>query len=93
MISAGTHVSRGRGVRGSVRVDRRSSVAERAPARLASGVTTPATRGLPKYSPLDQINKDNVERLRIAWRRPAVADELRAQNPTCASATRCDRRR
>ena len=25
-----------------------------------------------KYAPLDQINKDNVSRLRIAWRRPAV---------------------
>src|SRR5437762_13571491 len=37
--------------------------------------------GSTKYSPLDQINKDNVGRLRIAWRRPAVAEELRAQNP------------
>ena len=38
-------------------------------------------KGFTKYSPLDQINKDNVGRLRIAWRRPAVAEELRAQNP------------
>ena len=28
--------------------------------------------GSTKYSPLDQINKDNVARLKIAWRRPAV---------------------
>ena len=29
-----------------------------------------------KYAPLDQINKDNVSRLRIAWRRPAVDASL-----------------
>ncbi len=29
-------------------------------------------RGSTKYAPLDQINKDNVAQLRIAWRRPAV---------------------
>ena len=28
--------------------------------------------GAKKYSPLDQINKDTVSRLRIAWRRPHV---------------------
>jgi glucose dehydrogenase len=28
--------------------------------------------GSTKYAPLDQINKDNVSTLRIAWRRPAV---------------------
>src|ERR1044071_5576645 len=39
-------------------------------------------KGMTKYSPLDQITKDNVTRLRIAWRRPAVADELRAQAPS-----------
>jgi len=38
-------------------------------------------QGYTKYSPLDQINKDNVSRLQIAWRRPAVADEIRAQSP------------
>ncbi len=38
-------------------------------------------RGYTKYSPLDQINQSNVGRLRIAWRRPAVADELRARHP------------
>ena len=29
-----------------------------------------------RYSPLDQINRDNVKNLRIAWRRPAVSDQL-----------------
>jgi quinoprotein glucose dehydrogenase len=38
-------------------------------------------KGFTKYSPLDQINASNVRNLRIAWRRPAVADELRAQHP------------
>jgi quinoprotein glucose dehydrogenase len=39
-------------------------------------------KGFTKYSPLDQVNKGNVSGLRIAWRRPAIADELRAQSPT-----------
>jgi quinoprotein glucose dehydrogenase len=38
-------------------------------------------KGFTKYSPLDQINPSNVRNLRIAWRRPAVADELRAEQP------------
>jgi quinoprotein glucose dehydrogenase len=29
-----------------------------------------------RYSPLDQINRDNVKNLRIVWRRPAVSDQL-----------------
>src|SRR5262249_16804608 len=37
-------------------------------------------KGSTKYAPLDQINKANVRSLRIAWRRPAVADEFRAQH-------------
>ena len=32
--------------------------------------------GSTKYSPLDQINKANVSRLRIAWRRPAIDASL-----------------
>src|SRR5215470_9188701 len=32
--------------------------------------------GSTKYSALDQINKDNVTRLRIAWRRPAIDASL-----------------
>jgi glucose dehydrogenase len=31
-----------------------------------------------RYSPLDQITRDNVKSLRIAWRRPAVSEELTA---------------
>jgi quinoprotein glucose dehydrogenase len=38
-------------------------------------------KGFTKYSPLDQINASNVANLRIAWRRSAVADELRAGQP------------
>ena len=38
-------------------------------------------KGFTRYSPLDQINKDTVENLRIAWRRPALTDEFRAQHP------------
>ena len=38
-------------------------------------------KGFTKYSPLDQINAANVANLRIAWRRSAVADELRAEQP------------
>src|SRR5262245_37669446 len=35
-----------------------------------------------KYSPLDQINRSNVSRLRIAWRRPQVAADFMKANPT-----------
>ena len=38
-------------------------------------------KGSTKYAPLDQINRNNVRNLRIAWRRPAVADEFRQQHP------------
>src|SRR2546422_479681 len=33
-------------------------------------------KGSTKYAPLDQINRSNVRNLHVAWRRPAVADEL-----------------
>lgn len=39
-------------------------------------------KGFTKYSPLDQITKDNVSQLRIAWRRPAVDEALRAKSPS-----------
>src|SRR5438128_718747 len=29
-----------------------------------------------RYSPLDQVTRDNVKNLRIVWRRPAVSDQL-----------------
>lgn len=38
--------------------------------------------GSTKYAPLDQITKDNVSRLRIAWRRPAVDPTLTARDPS-----------
>jgi quinoprotein glucose dehydrogenase len=34
-----------------------------------------------KYAPLDQINKDNVKNLGIAWRRPAVDSSISSRNP------------
>jgi quinoprotein glucose dehydrogenase len=34
-----------------------------------------------KYSPLDQINRSNVSRLRIAWRRPQIAADFTKTNP------------
>jgi len=43
-----------------------------------------ADLGSTKYSPLDQINRDNVGRLRIAWRRPGVDASLKARNPSLA---------
>jgi quinoprotein glucose dehydrogenase len=38
-------------------------------------------KGSTKYSPLDQINKDTVKRLRIAWTRSGLPEELRASFP------------
>jgi quinoprotein glucose dehydrogenase len=37
--------------------------------------------GSTKYAPLDQINKENVGRLQIAWRRPAVDASLVKRKP------------
>src|SRR4051812_7286007 len=37
--------------------------------------------GITKYAPLDQINKDNVSRLHVAWRRPAVDPSISAKTP------------
>jgi quinoprotein glucose dehydrogenase len=34
-----------------------------------------------RYSPLDQINRDNVKNLRVAWRRPAVDPQLKQTYP------------
>ena len=38
-------------------------------------------KGSTKYSPLDQINKNNVRNLHIVWKRPAAADEFRKRRP------------
>ena len=40
-----------------------------------------ADKAFTRYSPLDQIDRDNVRDLRIVWRRPAVDPELRAAFP------------
>jgi quinoprotein glucose dehydrogenase len=37
--------------------------------------------GASKYSPLDQIDASNVDRLAIAWRRPALDASILAQSP------------
>ena len=37
--------------------------------------------GTTKYAPLDQINTQNVSRLRIAWQRPAVDPSIRSRVP------------
>jgi quinoprotein glucose dehydrogenase len=34
-----------------------------------------------RYSPLDQINRDNVKNLQVVWRRPAVDDKLKEAFP------------
>ena len=34
-----------------------------------------------KYSPLDQITKDNIGDLEVAWRWPTADRELQASNP------------
>ena len=39
------------------------------------------TNGSTKHSPLDQINRENVSRLRIAWRRPALSAEFASAHP------------
>src|SRR5262249_29029335 len=38
--------------------------------------------GSTKYAPLDQINKENVARLQILWRRPAVDPSLKKGDPS-----------
>ncbi len=40
-----------------------------------------ADKAFTRYSPLDQIDRDNVRDLRVVWRRPAVDPELRAAFP------------
>ena len=38
-------------------------------------------KGSTKYSPLDQINKDTIKNLKIAWRRSGMPEELRETFP------------
>ena len=48
---------------------------------MSNGASYAGDRGSSKYAPLDQINKDNVAELKIAWRRPAVDGSLTAKMP------------
>ena len=43
-------------------------------------------KGGTKYSPLDQINKDTVKNLQIAWRRSGLPEELRPTFPDAQAA-------
>lgn len=40
-----------------------------------------ADSGNTKYTPLDQINAENVDQLEVVWRRPALAQYYRDMNP------------
>ena len=46
-----------------------------------------ATNAGAKYSPLDQINKDKVKDLRIAWRQSSMPPEVRRGRGTVAVPT------
>src|SRR6478752_1645621 len=56
-------------------------------ARGGSWPRVGADQGVTRYAPLDQITKNNVAQLRIAWRRPTVDVSLasRLPNPTFGS--------
>ena len=58
-----------------------SASARSARRRRESGATIPATRTAPSTAPLDQINKDNVQELRVAWRWAFADRELQSSNP------------
>jgi quinoprotein glucose dehydrogenase len=53
-------------------------------ARGGEWVRYGADAGTTKYAPLDQIDKGNVSRLRIAWQRPAVDPSVTAKVPGLA---------
>ena len=40
-----------------------------------------ADAGTTKYAPLDQVDKQNVSRLRVAWQRPAVDPSITSRVP------------
>jgi glucose dehydrogenase len=48
-----------------------------------------ADKGGTKYSPLDQINKDTVGKLQIAWRQSGVPAELKAAYPEANAPGNC----
>jgi len=42
-------------------------------------------KGLTRYSPIDQINRDNVKGLRVVWRRPALDPQISDKFPDLVS--------
>ncbi|HUA17286.1 MAG TPA: PQQ-binding-like beta-propeller repeat protein [Bryobacteraceae bacterium] len=42
-------------------------------------------KGFTRYSPLDQVNRDNVKNLRIVWRRPALDPQITEKFPDLVS--------
>src|SRR5438552_11554213 len=44
-------------------------------------------KGSTKYSPLDQINKETIKNLHIAWRQSSMPDELKAPFPNAQGNT------
>ena len=56
-------------------------VAAQAPQPAAEWRYYGGNKGFTRYSALDQINRDNVKSVRVAWRRPAVNDKLIAAFP------------
>ncbi len=56
-------------------------VASQAPAPPTEWRYYGGNKGFTRYSALDQINRDNVKNLRIAWRRPAQNDKMIAAFP------------
>lgn len=51
------------------------------PAKTVEWRTYGSDKAFTRYSPLDQINRDNVKNLRIAWSRPAVDPLIKDQFP------------
>jgi len=56
-------------------------VAAQAPQPAAEWRYYGGNKGFTRYSALDQINRDNVKSVRVAWRRPAVNDKMIAAFP------------
>jgi quinoprotein glucose dehydrogenase len=42
-------------------------------------------KGFTRYSPLDQINRDNVSQLRVVWRKPALDPQISGKFPDLVS--------
>ncbi len=69
------------GVVGAAAVAAAALVAQAQGGRMVEWPAYAGDKASTKYSPLDQITRDNVKDLRIVWRRPGVPEELRAAFP------------